>query len=310
MADTALFFHKSCLGHEPGVNHPESPNRLVSIEKYLSSENFKELLRFDSPLANISDLKHVHASGHVDEIFELIPSSGYEFVDGDTVLSPKSGEAALRSVGAACAAVDKVLSKEVDNAFCALRPPGHHAEPSRSMGFCLFNNVAIAADHARRVHGLTRVAVVDFDVHHGNGTQAAFEKDGDLFFASTHQFPFYPGTGNIDETGVGNIVNVPLKHSTDSEAFRLAIIEKVLPALRRHEPEIIILSAGFDAHYQDPLASLNLVEDDYRWITWELVRVANEKCDGQIVSCLEGGYNIDALGRSVAAHVGALMEAN
>ncbi len=220
-----------------------------------------------------------------------------------------SGEAALRAAGAVCAAVDAVVGGAARNAFCAVRPPGHHAERARAMGFCLFNNVAIGAAHARAVHGLDRVAVVDFDVHHGNGTQAIFAADADLFFASTHQYPFYPGTGGRDETGVGNIVNVPLAAGSGSDEFRQAMTGEILPALRGFAPDMVCVSAGFDAHVDDPLAQLRFTEDDYDWATREIAKAADECCDGRLVSTLEGGYDLAALGRSCATHVRALMAA-
>src|SRR6202035_5184369 len=228
-------------------------------------------------------------------------------IDADTILSPASGAAALRAAGAVVAAVDAVVSKEADNAFCAVRPPGHHAEPQRAMGFCLFNNAAIGALRAREVHGLARVAVVDFDVHHGNGTQAAFEADRSLFYASTHQYPLYPGTGSASETGVGNIVNVPLRPMSGSSQFRAAMTERILPALDAFRPELVLISAGFDAHRSDPLAQLLFDEEDYTWITEKLIEIADRRAGGRLVSTLEGGYDLPALGASAAAHIRVLM---
>ncbi|HYZ39873.1 MAG TPA: histone deacetylase family protein, partial [Stellaceae bacterium] len=227
----------------------------------------------------------------------------------DTILSPGSGAAALRAAGAVVAAVDAVIRKEAENAFCAVRPPGHHAEPERAMGFCLFNNAAIGALRAREVHGLARVAVVDFDVHHGNGTQAAFDKDGTLFYASTHQSPLYPGTGAASETGVGNIVNVPLRAMSGSSQFRAGVSEFVLPALDSFRPELVLVSAGFDAHRSDPLAQLLLEEADFTWITEKLLEIADRHAEGRLVATLEGGYDLAALGASVAAHLRVLMSA-
>jgi len=260
-------------------------------------------------MTDVAALKEVHQAELVDVIIGNVPETGYAAIDGDTIMSPASGEAALRAAGAVRAAVDAVLGGEADNAFCAVRPPGHHAEPGRSMGFCLFNNVVLAAERARREHGLTRVAVVDFDVHHGNGTQAAFERDGDMLFASTHQSPLYPGTGAADERGVGNIFNAPLRAESGSQEFRDAMQTKLFPAIRSFSPELILISAGFDAHRDDPLANLRLVEADYTWVTDELCRIAAEKCAGRVVSTLEGGYDLRALASSAAAHVGALMAA-
>ncbi len=309
MATTLFYSHPICQEHEAGPGHPEQPARLRAILEALEAPEYAGLKRLEAPLSDPEMLKRVHQAELVDLIFEHMPSDGYVAIEGDTVMSPASGEAALRAVGAVCAAVDAVMAGEGDNAFCAVRPPGHHAEPGRSMGFCLFNNVALAAEWARREHGLTRVAVVDFDVHHGNGTQAAFERDGDLLFASTHQSPLYPGTGAADERGVGNIFNAPLAPESGSAEFRDAMQSRVFPALKVFAPELILISAGFDAHNDDPLASLHLFEEDYSWITTELCQIAAEKCGGRIVSTLEGGYDLGALAASAAAHVGALMAA-
>ena len=309
MAKTILYSHPICAEHDPGKRHPESGARLGAIEEALAAESFAELDRREAPVGEPEILAWAHDEKLVDAILDNVPSEGHVAIDADTVMSPASGEAARRAAGAVAAAVDAVFAGEANNAFCAVRPPGHHAEPRRPMGFCLFNNVVIGAERARRTHGLTRIAVVDFDVHHGNGTQAAFERDGDLFFGSTHQSPLYPGTGAVTETGVGNIVNAPLSAGTGSAGFRDAMESRLLPALRAHRPELILISAGFDAHRDDPLANLELVEDDYTWITTELVRLAGELCEGRVVSTLEGGYNLRALGASAAAHVQALMAA-
>ena len=309
MAKTVLFSHPVCADHDPGARHPESGARLRAIEDALAAEAFAGLERREAPVGEPESLAWAHDKQLVDAILANVPDEGRVAIDADTVMSPASGEAARRAAGAVTAAVDAVLTGEADNAFCAVRPPGHHAEPRRPMGFCLFNNVVIGAERARRAHGRTRIAVVDFDVHHGNGTQAAFESDGDLFFGSTHQSPLYPGTGAARETGVGNIVNAPLSAGTGSAGFRDAMESRLLPALRAHRPELILISAGFDAHRDDPLANLELIEEDYTWITTELVRLAGELCDGHVVSTLEGGYNLRALGASAAAHVEALMAA-
>jgi acetoin utilization deacetylase AcuC-like enzyme len=249
----------------------------------------------------------IHTDRHIDYVLGAIPRQGFAYLDADTVVSPGSGEAALHAVGAACAAVDAVFAEESRNAFCAVRPPGHHAEPDAAMGFCLFNNVAIAAEYARKHHGIKHVAIVDFDVHHGNGTQRAFEANKEVLYASTHQFPWYPGTGRSEETGADNIINVPLRTGSGSKEFRSAFAEKILPAIGRFAPELLLISAGFDAHRDDPLASLNLVENDYAWATSELARAARTYSKGRLISVLEGGYNLEALGKSVAAHVRALM---
>ena len=253
------------------------------------------------------DLVRVHPCTTSSACCGPFRKSGYVGIDADTILSPASGEAALRAVGAVVAAVDAVVAGVADNAFCAVRPPGHHAEPERAMGFCLFNNVAVGALRARAAHGLDRVAVVDFDVHHGNGTQAAFETDDGLFYASTHQSPLYPGTGSVSETGIGNIVNVPLRPMSGSSQFRSGVTQRILPALDAFRPELILISAGFDAHRRDPLAQLLLDEGDYTWITEQLIELAYRHARGRLVSALEGGYDLPALGASAAAHVRVLM---
>jgi acetoin utilization deacetylase AcuC-like enzyme len=289
--------------------HPEHPARLKAVLTALEAPEFAALDRREAPLATREQIARVHAGFYVDRVLEAVPESGYVALDPDTIISPGSGEAALRAAGALVAAVDAVAGGEARNAFCAVRPPGHHAEAARAMGFCMFNNVAVGAEQARKVHGLARVAVVDFDVHHGNGTQHMFEKDADLFYASTHQWPFYPGTGAADETGVGNIVNVPLAPMSGSREFQAAMSDIVLPALTRFRPDLLMISAGFDAHADDPLASLRLHESDYEWATRQLMRVADDCCGGRVVSTLEGGYDLEALAASAAAHVRTLMSA-
>lgn len=257
----------------------------------------------------MAQIARVHPGDFVDRMLQAIPQAGLHFVDGDTVVSPGSGEAALRAAGAVCAAIDAVMAGEISNAFCAVRPPGHHAEPDQAMGFCLFNNIAIGALHARDRWGLRRIAVIDFDVHHGNGTQAAFAADADLFYASTHQSPLYPGTGAAHEQGVaGNILNLPLRPFAGSDDFRAAVSAGLLPKLERFAPELLLISAGFDAHQSDPLAQLQLTDADYYWVTGELLRVARKTAQGRLVSALEGGYDLNALARASAAHVRALME--
>ena len=304
---TFLYTHPACLEHDPGRHHPESPARLRAVLAALDDPEFARLERREAPEASLDDLLRVHPHRHVERILGAVPKSGHVGIDADTILSPASGVAALRAAGAVVAAVDAVVSKEADNAFCAVRPPGHHAEPERAMGFCLFNNAAIGALRAREVHGLARVAVVDFDVHHGNGTQAAFETDGSLFYASTHQYPLYPGTGAASETGVGNIVNVPLRPMSGSGQFRLGMTQRVLPALDTFRPDLMLVSAGFDAHKNDPLAQLLLDEDDYTWITEKLLEIAYRHANGRFIATLEGGYDLAALGASVAAHIRVLM---
>ncbi len=305
---TALFTHPACLGHDPGRSHPERPARLEAVLKALDAAEFAALDRREAPRAEAAQVARAHSAAYVDEILDAVPAQGRVGIDPDTFLSPDSGEAALRAAGAVCAAIDAVMAGEVANAFCAVRPPGHHAEPHRAMGFCLFNSVAVGALHARAAHGLVRIAVVDFDVHHGNGTQARFWQDRDLFYASTHQSPLYPGTGLAEERGVGgNILNVPLPSMAGSAAFRQAMSEAIVPALNRFAPEFLLISAGFDAHVDDPLAGLCFGTDDFAWATDELMAVAKTHCEGRLVSTLEGGYDLDALAASAAAHVRALL---
>lgn len=295
--------------------HPESPARLKAVLGALEAEEFALLDRREAPRADIANIARVHPRPYIERVLASIPPSDaepddwYRALDGDTVVSPGSGEAALRAAGAAIAATDAVMAGEIRNAFCAIRPPGHHAEADRAMGFCLFNNVAIAAEHLRAVHGLARVAVMDFDVHHGNGTQHMFESDGGLFYASTHQMPLYPGTGAAQEKGVGNIANAPLLPMAGSAVFREAITHEILPALEQFKPEFLIISAGFDAHVADPLATLQLTAEDFFWVTASLTDFARRMCSSRVISCLEGGYDLEALGLSAAAHVRALMTA-
>jgi acetoin utilization deacetylase AcuC-like enzyme len=304
---TLLYTHQACLDHDPGSYHPESPARLRAVLEALAAPEFARLERREAPEAAIEDLARVHQRPFVERLLAAVPQSGHVALDADTVLSPASGRAALRAAGAVTAAVDAIVAGEADNAFCAVRPPGHHAEPRRAMGFCLFNNIAVGALRAREVHGLARVAAIDFDVHHGNGTQARFADDPTLFYASTHQSPLYPGTGAASETGVGNIVNAPLPPLAGSRQFRMAMSQKILPALDAFRPEMVLISAGFDAHRQDPLAQLLLEEADYTWATEQLLEIARRHAGGRVVATLEGGYDLPALAASAAAHVRVLM---
>ncbi|MGB0748198.1 MAG: histone deacetylase family protein [Magnetospiraceae bacterium] len=305
---TILFSHPVCTEHEDMPGHPEQPARMDVVHRALEDEQFMFLDRREAPEADAEIIAGVHDPRYVADLLSAVPKSGYLSIDGDTGMNPHSGKAALRAAGGVIAAVDAVMRGEVRNAFCAMRPPGHHAERARAMGFCLFNNVAIGAVHAQKAHGAERVAVVDFDVHHGNGTQNMFYDNKNLFYASSHQFPSYPGTGRTSETGVaGNIVNAPLKPGTGGPEFRAAYEERVLPALRAFKPDLLIISAGFDGHVRDPLAELNLHTTDYVWVTEKLLDVAAECCDGRVVSSLEGGYDLAALAHSCAAHVGVLM---
>ena len=305
-----LFSHRACLQHDPGPQHPECPDRLRAVLRALEAEEFAHLIRDEAPQATVEQLTRVHPAAYVQAILGIRPEPDESVaLDADTVMSWGSAEAALRAAGAGVAGVDAVCRGEVRRVFCAVRPPGHHAEPGRAMGFCVFANAAIAARHAQAAHGLTRVAVVDFDVHHGNGTQACFERDPTLFFASSHQSPCYPGTGAPEETGVGNVYNAILPPGADGAAFRAAWRDRLLPALEAFGPELVVISAGFDAHARDPLAQLRVREADFAWLTAEICAVADRACGGRVVSLLEGGYDLDALASSAAAHVRALMHA-
>ncbi len=306
---TLIYTHEACFDHRPGPHHPESPERLEAVLAALKTPEFADAVWRDAPLGTFEQVLHIHTPDYVEDVQAASPTEGYRALDaGDTILSPGSLEAVMRCVGAACAGVDDVVAQQARNVFCATRPCGHHAEADKAMGFCVFNQAAIAAIHARQQHGLQRVAVVDFDVHHGNGTQNSFYDDPDLFYGSCHQGQFYPGTGARHETGVAhNIVNVPFPRGTGSVAFRAAMTDVLLPALREFAPELLIISAGFDAHHLDPLGGLKFTDDDYHWITRELLQVADETAGGRVVSVLEGGYSLEGLASGTAAHVRALM---
>lgn len=306
---TLLYTHPSSLRHDTGPGHPESIERLEAVLAALGEAAFDALVRRTAPRGSVWDIKRVHDDAYMQSVFAAVPDHGFASLDADTILSPGSGEAALFAVGGACAAVDAVVGGEAQNAFCALRPPGHHAERDHAMGFCLFNNVAIAAFHALELPGIQRVAVMDFDVHHGNGTQQAFWDHENLLYTSTHQMPCYPGTGAERERGAfGNIVNAPLPPGAGSDDFRDAF-GFIRPAIKDFAPDLVLISAGFDAHEADPLAQLNLTEEDFSWITEQLIAIAHASAGGRIVSVLEGGYDLHALARSVQAHVTALMAA-
>jgi len=307
---TLVLHHQACFRHEPGPGHPESPQRLHVVLGALQQPEFAQLAWREAPPGTREQVLLVHHAEYVDAIADAAPRGGLVALDGgDTLMSAGSWEAVMRCVGAACAGVDAVVTGEAGNVFCATRPCGHHAEPDRAMGFCIFNQAAIAAVHALDRHGLERVAVIDFDVHHGNGTQAAFFDRPELFYGSSHQSPLYPGTGAAHETGVsGNIVNLPLPPGCGTEVFRARMTNELLPALRRFAPELIIVSAGFDAHRCDPLADMNLEDDDFGWITREVMAIADDLCGGRIVSILEGGYSAAGLAGGCAAHVRALMQ--
>ncbi|MBM3515528.1 MAG: histone deacetylase family protein [Alphaproteobacteria bacterium] len=306
---TLVVTHGSYLDHDTGAHHPERPDRLRSVLKALEQPTFHDLKRAEAPAATVDQMALAHPRDFVKRLVAAMPDRGLSSIDGDTVISPGTAKAMPRAAGAVIRAVDAVMSGEADNAFCAVRPPGHHAESNRVMGFCLVNNAAIGAYHARAAHGIRRVAVIDFDVHHGNGTQDIFWDDADAFYASTHQYPLYPGTGAASETGAhNNVVNVPLRPGSKGDAFRDGMLERVLPALTAFKPGIVIISAGFDAHKDDPLANLGFVEEDYAWATQQLMNVARSVAGGRVVSVLEGGYNLDALAYSVTAHVETLKD--
>lgn len=306
----ALFTHPDCRVHNPGSGHPESPGRIDAVLASLEGEGFLGLDRRVAPLATVAQLELAHTPAHVARLVDASePAPGRRVaLDPDTMLGPGSVTAARRAAGAACAAVDAVMDGSASAAFAAVRPPGHHAEPATAMGFCLFGSVAIAALHARTRWSVRRIAIADFDVHHGNGTQAIVEGDPDILFVSSHQHPCYPGTGMADERGVAdNVVNLPLPPGTGSTGFRRAWSERGLPAIDAFAPELILVSAGFDAHTADPLASLELGEADFTWITERLIALADRHGAGRLVSVLEGGYDLAALGRSAASHVRALL---
>jgi len=305
---TLLISHPACLQHLTPAGHPERPDRLRAIEQALEAEKFQSLDRTQAPIADIETIALCHPMEYIEEVRDASPREGLVHLDADTAMSPGTFEAALRAAGGAVLAVDEVLNKKTDNAFVATRPPGHHAETARPMGFCLFDNAAIAARYAQQRHGIARAAIVDFDVHHGNGSQEIFWADQSVMYCSTHQMPLFPGTGAVIESGEHNtIVNAPLRPGDGSEAFHAAFATRILPRLRDFRPELIVISAGFDAHVRDPLASINLTEADFAWVTKQLMDVADQCAGGRVVSLLEGGYDLRALGNSVAAHVLTLM---
>jgi acetoin utilization deacetylase AcuC-like enzyme len=305
---TLVLSHASSLDHDAGPGHPERPDRIRAIEHVLAHEKFQPLKRREAPLGDRTAILRVHPEDYVAAVEKAAPVTGHVHVDQDTVMSPGTLGAIMHAVGGAVEAVDAVMRREVDNAFVAMRPPGHHAERATPMGFCFFNTAAIAARHAQAVHGAERVAIVDFDVHHGNGTQDIFWSDRNVLYCSTHQMPLFPGTGARDQRGDHDtIVNAPLSAGADGGAFKEAIETAILPRLDAFRPDAIIISAGFDAHRLDPLASLELTEVDFAWITSELLDLAERHCGGRVVSLLEGGYSLEGLTASVAAHVLTLM---
>ncbi len=312
--DTAIFTHAACQLHETptsSANSPESPARYDAVIAALKKPGFESLdWHEDPPKVTVAQLEYAHTPAYVQEMLAQNPKPGeFLWLDPDTAISTRSVEAALHAAGAGIAAVDHVMAGNAKTAFCAVRPPGHHAEKDKAMGFCIFANAAIAALHAVKAHGLKKVAIIDFDVHYGNGTANIVDGKPEFLFASTHQFPFYPGTGDASEKGsLGNIINVPLKKDDGSAAFRKAFTDTILPALDQFKPEMIVISAGFDAHKDDPLGNVNLTEADYVWVTEELQKIAAKHGKSRIVSMMEGGYNLTSLANSAAAHVGQLMK--
>jgi acetoin utilization deacetylase AcuC-like enzyme len=305
---TLLLSHPACLNHLTPMGHPERPDRLRAVERTLEHEKFQSLAREQAPMASLDVIARVHPMDYVEQVRDASPREGMVRLDADTTMSPGTFEAVLRGAGGAVLAVDEVMEGTVANAFVAVRPPGHHAETATPMGFCLFNNVAVAARHAQKQHGAERVAIIDFDVHHGNGTQDIFWSDPTVMYCSTHQMPLYPGTGAVSERGARNtIVNAPLRPGDGGEQFREAVKTTILPRLDDFAPDLIIISAGFDAHMRDPLANLNFLEADFTWVTQKLMEVADRHANGRVVSVLEGGYDLEGLSKSVAAHVTALM---
>ena len=305
---TAWVTHEACARHEMGEWHPERPARLHAIAEEFVNDGLAAVLhRMPAPLATVEELQRVHPRDYVTAIVEASPEEGYTQIDPDTALNPYSVEAAFRAAGAVVAATDAVMARTVDNAFCMVRPPGHHAESGRAMGFCIFNSIAVGIAHALEAHGLERIAVVDFDVHHGNGTEQIFSGDERVLMVSTFQHPFYPYLGTDDPAS--NMINVPLRAGSNGLAFREAVATLWLPALDRFRPEIIFISAGFDAHRDDDMAGLNFDENDYAWVTREMMQVADKHAKGRVVSALEGGYHLRALAQSAAAHVREMLRA-
>ncbi|OOG37751.1 histone deacetylase family protein [Rhodanobacter sp. C05] len=303
-----LYTHPACLLHDPGPGHAEQPARLRAVLQALDHDRYAALDRVEAPQATREQLLRVHGAAHVDRILACTAHEGRQWLDADTAMSPGSIEAALRAAGAAVAAVDAVMTSATTHAFCAVRPPGHHATRDQAMGFCLFNNIAVAAAHALDAHGLKRIAIADFDVHHGNGTQAIFEREPRVLFASSHQSPLYPDSGREDERGVGNIVNGILSPGAGSHEFRELWDSVLLPRLQAFKPQLVLVSAGFDAHRNDPLADIRLGQEDYVWITERLATLARTYAGGRLVSTLEGGYDLAALAACASAHAGTLAD--
>ena len=302
---TAYISHPLCLEHDTGVGHPESSRRLSAInDRLIAAHLFDFLKHIDAPEVSIEQLERVHQRFYIDQVLNSAPQTGYAYLDPDTVVSPKSIVAAKRAAGAVIQAVDMVLGKEVENAFCAVRPPGHHAESDRAMGFCLFNNIAVGVAHALEQHGLSRVAVLDFDVHQGNGTEEIFFDDERVMFCSTFQYPFYP---NTPLHNTSHLINMPLESNATGKEFRQAVTDHWLPALNKFKPEMIFVSAGFDAHRDDDMSGLRFDDSDYRWISELIVELAGKFAQGRVVSSLEGGYELHSLARCVETHIKVLM---
>ncbi len=307
MTSTAFITHRDCHLHDMGSFHPESPLRLSAISDHMIAQGLDPYFVYhDAPLATFEQLMRVHPAAHLERMKRSSPELGMVHLDPDTVMNPHTWKAALRSAGAGVLAVDLVMAGDVQNAFCAIRPPGHHCERANPMGFCFFNNIAVAASHALSAHNLSRVAVIDFDVHHGNGTEDCFKGNEQVLMASIFQHPFYPYSGA--DNPASNMLNVPMAAGADGEEFRMVVNDVWLPRLRQFKPEMILISAGFDAHYEDDMGSMKLLEKDYAWVTEQLKQVANEFAQGRIVSMLEGGYSLSALARSVAAHIRVLAD--
>ena len=304
---TRLYTHELSVEHITPPGHPERPDRIRALDEVFADPKFDVLERIEAPEGDPAWFEVAHPKTHLKTVKDNIPETGLAIVDADTSASPRSWEVVLHVCGAAMDAVDSVFEKTCDNAFVSMRPPGHHAEKTTAMGFCLVNNIAIAARYAQQKHGAERIAIVDFDVHHGNGTQDIFYDDPSVLFASTHQMPLYPGSGELSETGVGNIFNAPLSDGDDGAKFKEAFRERVLPAVENFRPDLLMISAGFDAHYRDPLAGLNLIDDDFDWATGKLMEIAETSCDSRVVSLLEGGYDLQGLAESASAHVNRMM---
>ena len=304
---TFLYTHPACLGHDTGHNHPESAARLQAVLDALRAPEFAKLIWRDAPMAERAQIARVHDIAYISKVYETVPHDGEAHISPDTVVTPGSLNASLRAAGAVCAAVDSVATGKAANAFCAVRPPGHHAAAGTTMGFCVFNNVAVGVEQARQVHGYRRIAVVDFDVHHGNGTEAIFRSDPDVMVASIHQSMIFPRTGDSTDVGVGNIVNVPLVRETPAAEFRRAFASRIIPRVAEFDPDLLLVSAGFDAHIRDPLGNQKLTTADFAWLTEILMRVADRHCGGRLVSVLEGGYNPEAVALACAAHVKTLL---